>query len=74
MLDIATCYVQRNGVLVVVSPSTAGLLAQRLDKHILYGDQVLRRLRPFCPKYACSLEGKMRRPELCRILGLHLQV
>ncbi|KAK9827660.1 hypothetical protein WJX81_004517 [Elliptochloris bilobata] len=39
-LDLATCLVQESGVLVVASPSMRHALRERLDKHILYGDDV----------------------------------
>lgn len=39
-VDLATCIVQPSGILVTVSPGMAQPIMQRLDKLILYGDNV----------------------------------
>ena len=54
-VELASCLVQGNGVLLVVSPGQAAPLAARLQKYILYGDQA----RPAAlraPLRACSPE------------------
>lgn len=44
-MDLATCLVQGSGVMLVVSPGQAAPLAARLQKYVLYGDQVRRALK-----------------------------
>ena len=39
-LDLATCLVSGSGVLLIVSPTQTTQLAQRLQKYILFGDEV----------------------------------
>lgn len=39
-LELAKCLVQGGGVLMIVSPGTGATLAARLNKYILYGDEV----------------------------------
>lgn len=39
-LELAKCLVQASGVLVLVSPGSGAALAARLNKYILYGDEV----------------------------------
>ena len=39
-LELAQCLVQGSGVLILVSPGSGLGLAARLNKYILYGDQV----------------------------------
>ena len=41
-LDLATCLVSGSGVLLIVSPTQTAPLAQRLQKFILFGDEVPR--------------------------------
>ena len=43
-LDLATCLVSASGVLLIVSPTQTVSLTQRLQKFILFGDEV--RLTP----------------------------
>lgn len=39
-MDLATCIVQPSGILVITSPGMAQPIMERLDKLILYGDDV----------------------------------
>lgn len=39
-IELLTCYVQSSGVMLLVSPHMREAVHQRLDKYILYGDQV----------------------------------
>ena len=41
-LELAKCLVQGSGVLVIVSPGSGAALAARLNKYVLYGDEVSR--------------------------------
>lgn len=39
-LEFAKCLVQDGGVLMIVSPGSGATVAARLNKYILYGDEV----------------------------------
>ena len=47
-LDLANCLVSGSGVLLIVSPTRTSQLAERLQKYILFGDEV-------APKWLCNL-------------------
>jgi folate-binding Fe-S cluster repair protein YgfZ len=40
IIDLARCIVQGNSVLVIVSPSMTSVVRDRLEKYILWGDNV----------------------------------
>ena len=51
-IELLTCYVQSTGVMLLVSPHMREAVHQRLDKYILYGDQV-----GYAAQWGCLLHG-----------------